>query len=207
MATKHTRLNDPDLRRARALLIIEHRIRGNSIAETARHFGVHPNTIVNEIDYAKRNNLIQKFEDQCIEELVPVAIQAMRTALSNGDVDAAKEVLKGLGVFRKPSSKPLLKPEAEAPAEDSLEIYVKRISKGELDAQSQSRTVGSGATPRASLAPSPAPNIPSGDVLEGTVLDSTTAPPPVGARGDEGRLPDGEGPLELPDDPQGPAVQ
>lgn len=145
--TTYTRLNDPELRKLRALMILQTRVQGTSLPDLATKFNVSEHTIRNEIDYAKREGLVAQFEDQVIEQLVPKAIAAFKTALENGDTTVATEVLKGMGILRKPSDRPVLRPEAAAPAEDSLEIHIKRISKGGNKLEnphSQQRRIASG---------------------------------------------------------------
>lgn len=119
------RLQDPALRRLRAMRFIEGRLHNMSIGEIAAEFNLSEKTISREIDWAKRHNLVADYEEQILGNLVPKAIKAFEIALDAGDAQAALEVLKGTGLLRKPSTKPLTAPESQ---EDSLEIHIKKIT-------------------------------------------------------------------------------
>jgi len=123
-----TVLRDPALRRVRVLAVLNKKLSQNmSNQDIAKSLNISPDTVDRDIDYAKRQGMLIKFEDQLLENLVPLAMTAVKQALSDGNVPAALEVLKGSGVLRKQSAAPLVTP---APQEDTLEFYVKSVRQG-----------------------------------------------------------------------------
>jgi hypothetical protein len=127
-----TPLRDKDLRRLRALSMLQRRLAGMSRSEIAAEFNVKPTTVDNEMDWARKQGLLVNYENQILDQLVPGAIKAVAAAIGKGDVKAALEVLKGTGLLtQKPT--PIQPPSAPEGAE-TLEGYFK-ISKpvgGEL---------------------------------------------------------------------------
>jgi hypothetical protein len=202
-------LRDLDLRRVRALAIINRKIVGAMSSKSiAAEFNLSSNTVENEIDWAKRQGLVASYEDQLLNELVPAAIAAFKVALANNDAQVALEVLKGAGLLRKQNANPIATPPPSV-QEETLEIYMKR------------RSV-SGGTPNsglftskrnhvAELNPAPASTasdrtlrLHAGGVSANPDLSPPSPAPSVGAHRDEGDPPIIVGELADADDPQGP---
>ena len=78
-------LRDPDLRRLRALRMIEMRIKGKTNAEIAQEFGVEDKTVARDLSWAKKAELIVQVEDKILRELVPAAHKAIQDVLSGTD--------------------------------------------------------------------------------------------------------------------------
>jgi len=92
-------LKDPDLRRLRALRMIDMRIRGKTMKQVAEEFGVSENTVERTLSWAKKAELVVQAEDKILRELVPAAQKALLAVLAgeNDDVKAkaALEIFKG----------------------------------------------------------------------------------------------------------------
>ena len=92
-------LRDPDLRRLRALRMIEMRIKGKTLKEIGKEFGVCDETVARTLSWAKKAELVVKAEDKILNELVPAAHDAFKRALAaeNPEVafKAALEIFKG----------------------------------------------------------------------------------------------------------------
>lgn len=161
------------LRRARALKIIQTMITNSDMsrAQIGKLFNVSGNTIRNEIDWAQRQGLIADYEDALLNDLVPKALKAFRTALDNGDAQVALEVLKGTGLLRKQTDKSFTNPTPQV-AEESLELYVKRTR--HIDSPSPPSLP---ANPQALLNPR--------SVLQGALVDSETVAQTMEPVGDE----------------------
>jgi hypothetical protein len=121
-----TPLRDKDMRRLRALSMLQKRLAGMSRSQIAAEFSVTPTTVDNEMDWARKQGLLVSYENQILEQLVPTAIRTVAAAVAKGDVKAALEVLKGTGLLtQKPTPIQPPSPTGEA---DTLEGYFK-ISK------------------------------------------------------------------------------
>lgn len=107
-----------------------------SLAQIGAEFHMEAKNVTKEINWAQRQGLVDRFEDQILSELVPSAIGALKTAMTNGDSNAALEVLKGVGLFRK--DRPMAAPPSPI-IEESLELHVKRISSPLLQASQAPR--------------------------------------------------------------------
>jgi hypothetical protein len=97
MAVRH--LRDPDLRRLRALKMIDMKIRGKTYKEIAEEFGVGTKAVKETLSWAKKAELVVKAEDKVLAELVPAAHDAFKRALAAEDPEvafkAALEIFKG----------------------------------------------------------------------------------------------------------------
>jgi hypothetical protein len=182
------RLRDDAMRKARALLIIDKRIReGLSLARIGEELNISGATVAREIDWAKRKNLVADAEEDILERLVPKAIKAFEAALDNNDTQAALELLKGLNILRKQTAKPIDRPEPEH-QEESLEFYVRKINKGEPT----SKLAGTNLhDPRRALTAGGAEDSHQGSVLEGVLSDpgAPAAAPAVESDSDENHAP------------------
>lgn len=129
----HTYIFDPQLKRARALLMVAARVKGRSYKQIAAEFNVSEHTVQRQLDFAKRAGLIVDFEDQILQELVPAAISQIKSAIQNGDTQSAFEILKGAGLGLKPSERVAPKNAplgGELPEGETLEVYIRRIREG-----------------------------------------------------------------------------
>lgn len=117
------RITDPDIRRLRALQMLQLKLTGHSMTAIAERFNVRSWCVKDELLWAKQQGLVQAAEDRILTELVPEALNAVKAALVSGNVDAALEVLKGIGLLGKNKQ-----PFAPQASEESLEVHVTRIT-------------------------------------------------------------------------------
>lgn len=98
-------IQNSQLRQLRDLKILERKITsGLSNKELAKEFGIYHKTVKNALSRIARSELAQKFEDQLLTELGPLAMNALKGALQAGNEQVALEVLKGIGVLKKPGT-------------------------------------------------------------------------------------------------------
>jgi hypothetical protein len=125
-------LRDPDLRRLRALRMIEMRIKGKTMKEVADEFGVSTDTVERTLSWAKKAELVVEAEDKILRDLVPAAHKAISDVLAgtNDEVKArtALEIFKGtLPSFAK---KPTVKGNASHDAQSDLSSYIDTLRNG-----------------------------------------------------------------------------
>lgn len=86
---------NPQLRRLRALQIVSERVYGATLKDIAKKFNISEKTVAAELQYATRNGLIESAEERILNELVPLALETYKRALSGDtpDVFVAKDVL------------------------------------------------------------------------------------------------------------------
>lgn len=120
-----SKMRDPDIRRLRALAMLHRRMANISRAAIAEEFNVLPATVDKEMDWAKKQGLIQNYENQILNDLVPDAIKTVKAAVADGNVKAALEVLKGTGLLTTRPAAP--QPSTPDGGAESLEIYVRKI--------------------------------------------------------------------------------
>ena len=92
-------LKDPDMRRLRALGMIDMRIRGRTNREVAKEYNVSEDTVARTLTWAKKAQLVVAAEDRIIRELLPAATEAIRQVLTGDDLKVkaktALEIFKG----------------------------------------------------------------------------------------------------------------
>lgn len=86
--------SNPAIRRVRAMKMLEMRVAGHTMDAIAAEFNCHPDTVARNLDWAAREGLLQKTEEDIISKLVPEAIRVYTDALAkNNDTFVAKDVL------------------------------------------------------------------------------------------------------------------
>jgi hypothetical protein len=106
----------------RALRIIQRLLGGARMPEVAQEMGRTVTTLKKELRWAERQGLMDDLKDKVLSALAPVALERVREAItSEGNTDAALEVLKGIGLLRKHA---VIKDEP-ASGEDELEVYLR----------------------------------------------------------------------------------
>jgi AraC-like DNA-binding protein len=114
----------------RSLQILKRKLTsGLSDKMIAQEFGVHPDTIARSLKRTLKADMIQKFEDELFEGLVPQALLTAKAAMLDGNATVALEILKGAGVLKKQVDSHL----TPANTEDDLEIYIQRKRHRELN--------------------------------------------------------------------------
>lgn len=152
------------LYRLRALKMIELRLKGISLVAIGKEFGVSDQTVARSLKWAETNGLIESFEDQILNELVPAAMKTLREAMVDGkNADVALEVFKGIGLFKKHSDKTV---QANPGGEESLESYL-------------SRKRAAGPEPALTISPKPEVRVLEGQLAEAGPEDSASPAPAV----------------------------
>lgn len=124
-----TAIRDPKIRRARALRMIEQRILGLSLTQVGKLFNLEGKTVMRELTWAEKEGLLEDLERSILKDLVPVAITTIKhTMEANKDSAVALEVMKGVGLFRKPAERQVALPSVSE-NEESLEVHVRRINR------------------------------------------------------------------------------
>lgn len=91
--------------------------------QLAAQFGISERSVARGLkSAADRADLIAKFEDELLADLVPEAVKAVKEACKNGNANVALEILKGAGILKKPRD---MNRTAEGGEGDSLELFLK----------------------------------------------------------------------------------
>lgn len=154
-------LRNPKQKQARALKMLESRImEGKTTKEIAKDFNVRPETVKAALSLAAKADLIIAFEDKLVNELLPLAHEAVLAGLMEGNAKIGLEVLKGTQVLR--PSQP--RSQAQAADDDELSRYIahkrKLASQAEHTFDAEYTVTG----PQPALAPSSAGRI-TGNLL------------------------------------------
>jgi hypothetical protein len=127
------KLDDPEMRRLRGLMMLEFKLRNNATnAVVAKEFKVAERTVEATFSWMRKAGLIAKAEDKVLQELLPLAHKAIKAALESDDVelasDRAMQIFKGmLPTFGKRSQ---ASTQPGTPAGDLS--YIDELRKGEL---------------------------------------------------------------------------
>lgn len=114
-------LQDKKLQRARATKMLEAKVMtGQSNTALAKQFGVSPTTVTRALSLAKQGEIIMGFEDKLLNELLPLAHDAITHALQEGNAKVALEIFKGTNILRK--NVPLTATQAQQ--QDDLSAYI-----------------------------------------------------------------------------------
>lgn len=122
-------IRDPDLMKIRAEKIIAMKVDQNMTTKAiAEQMNLSHDTVERTMSWAKKAGLLVKYEDRILAEIVPKAIEALKTALDDGDGELAMKVLQNTLWLSQQGSKKTTG--ASAPAgdhEDDLSAYIARI--------------------------------------------------------------------------------
>lgn len=114
-----------DLQRMRGLLMLQRKLTsGLSNDLLAKEFNTSRSTIERTLRWVKNTGLINHFEDQILEKLVPQAMSAIEHALKENNAQVALEIFKGTGILKKPRE--AASPVQEQNDSDDLELYIQR---------------------------------------------------------------------------------
>jgi hypothetical protein len=109
-----------EFKKLRALKMIEARVmQGKSVGQIAKDFNVHPDTVTRTLSWAKKADILGQYEDKIVNELIPLAHDAIKTALIDGDAKVAVEIFKGMRLLRTGAETP-----ASKKADDDLAAYI-----------------------------------------------------------------------------------
>lgn len=114
-------LHNKKLQRARATKMLEAKVMtGRSNTQLAKDFGVSTTTVTKALSLAKQGEIIMGFEDKLLNELLPLAHDAITHALQEGNAKVALEIFKGTNILRK--NAPLTATQAQQ--QDDLTAYI-----------------------------------------------------------------------------------
>ncbi len=93
------RIANKEIRRLRALQVLQLIIAGVPQKQIAQQFNITPRRIGQDMDFLEKTGEFEKIEETILKDLYPLAIEAFRKKLKqeseNGnDIEAAKEVMK-----------------------------------------------------------------------------------------------------------------
>jgi hypothetical protein len=95
------KVEDPDLKRVQASLMLAKRIQGEDLETIAREFKVTEKTVRRRLDFAKREGLLEQYRDSVWDRLLPLAMKSAEQLLLDNDKEITKAVLFGTGVLEK----------------------------------------------------------------------------------------------------------
>lgn len=127
-----TKLADPDLRRLRALMMLDYKLKNNATdAAVAAHFNVSLNTVRRALSHAKRAELVVEYEDKLMSELMPKAHAAILEALQDPDQASTERAKIALQLFKgvMPGFKKSA-PQAPGAALNELDSYIEQYRTG-----------------------------------------------------------------------------
>lgn len=94
-------LRNQKQQQARALKMLEMKLlQGKSSKEIAKDFGVSPGVVDKAMSLAKKADIVVSFEDKLMNDLLPLAYEATRAALIEGNAKIGMEIMKGAGIVR-----------------------------------------------------------------------------------------------------------
>lgn len=166
-------LKTPELKNARAKMIIEMRTARNmSIGEVAKELNVSKDTVRRALDYAQTAGLFVQYEDRILQDIVPAAIEALKTALADGDGELAVKVLNNTlwAAQQKGAKSPngASAPNSGSDGGDQLAEFMHKIrSASKEEEYAGERSVGGGSLV-GSFGPLDQPALTAGEFIEGT---------------------------------------
>lgn len=93
------KMNDPEMRRLRALMMLDYKLRNNaSNKEVAKEFNMAERTVDATFSWLRKAGMVAKAEDKILEELVPLAHMAIKKALEGEDIELASE--RAMEIFK-----------------------------------------------------------------------------------------------------------
>jgi hypothetical protein len=94
-------ITDPEMKRIRALMMVQFKIKtGATIPEVAKEFGVSENTVKRNLSFVKRAKLLADLEDRILNELGTAAFDAIKNALTDTDAPSIEKGKLGLETFK-----------------------------------------------------------------------------------------------------------
>lgn len=94
-----TAIFDPELKRLRAIRMMEARAAGHSIREVAEMFRVSDDTVQRTLTYARRAGILVEHSDTILQRMVPLAETAIIDALKSTEVDILSKAQLGMKLY------------------------------------------------------------------------------------------------------------
>jgi hypothetical protein len=126
------------VRRLKAIAFLKEKMVNRSNEAIAKQYGVSAKTVAKTLSWAEKAQVFVEIEDALVRDLAPMAVEALKLALVEGDADVALEVLKGLNILKK--SHPVTAKDVKE--QDDLVSYITQLrNKAELDANTTEGTL------------------------------------------------------------------
>lgn len=109
---------------ARATVFAMERIKGKTLTEIAEAYNCHPDTVVVYTKRARDRGLVIGFARELIQDkLLPLTLAVYERHLMEGNLEAAQDILFGMGILQRNS---VIKHESDD-AEETLEAFRKQF--------------------------------------------------------------------------------
>lgn len=116
-------------RKMRAAEIVKKTVlQGKTKAETAREMGISVDTLQRTIHWADQAQLFVEYEKRLLDELLPLAHEAVKSALQDGDAQVGLKILEGIRLLNKGGSKT----KAQEEDEEGLYAEIARVRAGQI---------------------------------------------------------------------------
>lgn len=103
-----------EIRELRALQMINLQLRGRTLKEIGEEFRLHPRNVNKEINWARREEVWETARETALGlgiKALKVYDKALEVALESGDIEAARDIVFGLGILKKDGKSPTTKDE------------------------------------------------------------------------------------------------
>lgn len=185
-----------ELKKVRAMTIIDKIAnQGKTHGQVAKEMGISTDTVARTLQWARQAQIFVEFEQRLFNELLPLAHNAVKGALEDGDAQIGLEILKGTQVLKKPGAQGQ---RAQQEEEDFYAEIARARADGLIDVTPRWQALEPGALEPGVEAP----------VQTGTAPDDLPDGPPVGDSDRPSAAAPPEGPSSLEADAgsdQGPA--
>lgn len=101
MAINH----DHDKRLRAAELVKKTVLEGKTKKQAAKEMGIHPDTVERTLSWAREANIFVEYEQRLFTELLPLAHDAIKLAIEDGDAQVALKIFEMVGFSGKDRSK------------------------------------------------------------------------------------------------------
>jgi hypothetical protein len=128
-----TALNDPDLRRLRVMQVIQRRLQAMPIKDIAKELNIHPDTVDNDIAWAKKHGLLETLEQRLLGTIAQKTLNVIEAHLDMGNLDAAKEGMKFIIHANQQKAR---REEKQEDRDFDLEQYLAEKRRGAIDVTS-----------------------------------------------------------------------
>lgn len=130
-------LHNIDLQKMQAMMMINMKLRGMGNLEIAKAMNISKDTVERRLAFANKAGLFVELERQILDDLVPAAMKAIKTALEDGDAETAMELFKSMGIIPDPKAP---KTQVQIQESDDLQKAIseardqKQLMEGTVDA-------------------------------------------------------------------------
>jgi hypothetical protein len=127
-------LKDDALRRIRALTVVQQRISGLPIAAVAANLNIHPETVSEDVKWAKKHGLLETLEQRLLGPIAQKTLVVIEEHLNEGSLEAAKEGMKFIIHANQQKAR---REEKQENREFDLEEYLREKRAGAIDVSAE----------------------------------------------------------------------